>query len=270
MRRMTKKEIKIVQLEILDYIDGICKANGIQYSLAFGTLLGAVRHRGYIPWDDDIDIMMLRRDYRHFVKCIENDELNKGRYYLAAFENSDRMPGAFSKIVNKETTLIRKNASMSYRNQGVSVDIFIYDYLRDDKRNYVLRSLITIIVLKLYRISCFEKRNEIRGRFIFIKSLLWQFVRQVGTEKWIELFMKNWEGVIDRNRSEYCGKAYPVGYIYSSTIFDEFVDLEFEGKAYPCIAQWDSYLQKVYGAYMKYPPSYKRYGHPGVYAYWRI
>ncbi len=102
MKELLSDELKRIQLDILRNVHKFCLEHNINYSLAYGTLLGAVRHKGFIPWDDDIDIMMLRNDYDRFIKEYpESDE-----YGLCCFEKDTNYPYSFAKVQDKKTSLI--------------------------------------------------------------------------------------------------------------------------------------------------------------------
>ena len=214
---------------------------------------------------------MLRKEYKQLVHYLKKDGLNSGRYYLVEFENGDGLGGTHSKLVDLRTTLIRTNyGGLDYRNQGVSVDIFIYDYLKIRKKSYLLHSIIAFVLIRLYKISTFSSLSEVKGRGLWLKRMLWRISKYIGTKRWIRLIIKNWEKVISLERTKYCGHAgRPMGGYVPSKVFDGYEKMEFEGNNYPCTAEWDSYLRKKYGRYMEYPPENKRYGHPGVYAYWK-
>ena len=119
------EELKSRQLEILTRIDKFCTEHNIQYSLAFGTLLGAIRHKGYIPWDDDIDIMMLRSDYNRFISLFYDEQLR-----VLSIENESRYILPFAKVVDNNSILIEQ--STMELPLGIYVDIFPVDNIPDD------------------------------------------------------------------------------------------------------------------------------------------
>ena len=103
MQYLEKEEIKEIQLALLDYIDETCKKHDIPYFLSYGTMLGAIRHKGMIPWDDDIDIMMPRDDYNRFIK-LYND--HNPRYQVYSIENDDSYTYTMAKVFDQETVMI--------------------------------------------------------------------------------------------------------------------------------------------------------------------
>ena len=114
------EEFKKTQFDILISVDRFCKAHGIRYFLAYGTLIGALRHGGYIPWDDDIDISMPRPDYERFIK-LYNKEKDKG-YYVVSPSLDPSYPNAFAKICDPDTCII-EFSSLKY-DIGVNIDLF--------------------------------------------------------------------------------------------------------------------------------------------------
>ena len=130
MKEITIEEKKRISLEILDVIHDFCKKNGIKYYLAYGTLLGAVRHKGFIPWDDDIDLVMSRPDYELFQKLFNVDG-----YTFVNEETKNIFPLVFGKVFANNTFGVYNGISMNY---GVAVDIFPLDGLPSDE-NEMLR-----------------------------------------------------------------------------------------------------------------------------------
>ena len=137
----TIKKLKKVQLEILLSVVDICDRNGIKYYLIGGTLLGAVRHKGFIPWDDDIDIAMLRDDYEKFNNCWENE--NPDDLIMQNKEKDERVHQSFTKIRKKGTKLVEKETMHSGIFKGIAIDIFPLDKI-PEKDNLFLKFNYTI------------------------------------------------------------------------------------------------------------------------------
>lgn len=127
MREMTIDELKEVQLQILDFVAEFCEKNQIQYWIDSGTLLGAIRHKGYIPWDDDIDVGMLRKDYDKFFKLF-NDPGN--RYQFVCYEKQPDFYLPHGKVCDVSTVLYEPNEK-GHR-LSVNIDIFVYDNAPED------------------------------------------------------------------------------------------------------------------------------------------
>ena len=123
------KKVWAVELDLLSELDRVCKKYNIKYYAAFGTLLGAVRNKGFIPWDDDIDVCMLRDDYAKFKEVAKNEF--GGKYYYQDWYNSCGRTWIFSKLRNSETTAIEYPEKPKEFNQGIFIDIFPIDEFND-------------------------------------------------------------------------------------------------------------------------------------------
>ena len=127
MQRIDSKELKKIQLEILDAATSFCEQNGIRYWLDCGTLLGAIRHKGYIPWDDDVDLGMLREDYDRFLTLFNREN---SKYKFVCIENSPDFYLAHGKVCDTETLLYEPDEN-GYK-LHVNIDIFVYDNAPND------------------------------------------------------------------------------------------------------------------------------------------
>ena len=121
MNKLDTDTVKEIQMDILSSVDTFCKENNIRYFISGGTLIGAVRHKGYIPWDDDIDIMMLRKDYNKFV----HDFGTKGKYCVLAPELNMHFPFPFAKVEDTSTVLIENMATPW--EMGINIDVFPWE-----------------------------------------------------------------------------------------------------------------------------------------------
>ena len=129
-------------IEILDYVVSVCEENDLTYFLVYGTALGAYRHKGFIPWDDDLDIAMPRQDYEKFIEIANKNkdakytlqnELNEKKYYLP-----------FAKVRKNGTKFVEDIAQNMYENEGIFIDIFVLDYVDDiNTLKYKVKSLVT-------------------------------------------------------------------------------------------------------------------------------
>ena len=253
-------EIKEIELSILDYIDSICRESHIRYYLAYGTLLGAVRHQGFIPWDDDIDIYMLREDYMKFIQIVVNQ--HHERYNLLSIYNDDKYYYEYAKVVDSSTILKIKNVKENDK-EGIWVDIFPLDNISNHikMQKCVINISVACRILSVYTKFPSEKRNKVFYPF-------WLITRIVGPR----FFLKITEIIVKIGHNE-----EKVGYMASMGV-NHFCFpkewcartcmLDFEGKKYPAFEQFDEYLRCQYGDYMQLPPEEQRVSHP-VEAYWR-
>ena len=132
---VTNEELKMIQkidLEMLVEVDRICRKYRIQYSLDGGTLLGAVRHKGFIPWDDDADVIMLRKEYRKFQKACRK-ELDQSRFFLQDYQTDPEYRWGYAKIRRRNTEYIRLGQEHLKQKGGVCIDIFVADNVPDQK-----------------------------------------------------------------------------------------------------------------------------------------
>ncbi len=249
-RELSNEEVKNMQLKIMDNIHEYCMSNGIHYSLAWGSLLGAIRHKGFIPWDDDIDIMMPRRDYDKMANGIQNAYPD---LWLQSFETDETYFYGHSKLVKKGTKYTKFGHT-----SGVHVDIFILEELpirKEAFHNYFkkwskLNSLIwktTRFPLKqgdskiMYDLKSLIKRFIYPSRSTLIKSYN-SFCHQIKTDEVLYYWYDNSNELM----------------FFSAKDLEDIILLPFEKARYCCISQYDFFLTQSYGDYMQLPPEEKR------------
>ncbi len=257
--KLTNQEIKQIELNILKDFDVFCQQHGLRYYLAGGTILGAIRHKGFIPWDDDIDVCMPRKDYLDFVDCF--DGYNK---YLEVKSNLKRNFSApFSKIVDIRTKIDSKYIKND-TNTNLWIDIFPVDGL-PEKWNEVK---------SIYRqCTCYRKGLLLadaklgEGSTLFrkySKYLLKPLAQIYGKQRCIDKIEKI-AAQYPYEESQYVGIVtwglYGAGERMLKAEFEKAVEVEFEGHKFPAFSCWDSYLTGLYGDYMQLPPVEKRKTH---------
>ena len=256
-----EETIKRIELEILIKFDEICKSNSIEYSLAYGTLLGAVRHKGFIPWDDDIDVMMTRDNYEKF--CSLNYEDDKFIVFECNRKKEYCYP--FAKMCNKQFSLFE-----SYRpeaNMGPYIDIFPFDYLPCDKsvRNALMQKNKKKI-RNTYLLTCSPRAPYKNKRTKFVNLLFINFVGLFLTNNYRNRYAKK----IDFESKSYAKSDFIGNIVFSDCqrngifpahYFEEYVSVDFEGYKFPAIKEFNLFLNQIYGDYMKLPPVKKRQSH---------
>lgn len=246
-------DLKRIELEILVEIDKYCSENGIEYFLDSGTLLGAVRHKGFIPWDDDIDILMPRKDYEIFKKKFNAS--NK-RYKLLTHDLCDDYYYLFGKVVDTSTTLIEDIGRQPIKDFGVYVDIFPIDGLPDSS---VGKSIIRE-KLWLFRAMWDDSLLEKPRTNKFVKKIRFKVSHMIGWKKLCRI-LDNTVKKNDFRKVKYCGNIIAASKKkrqVRSEVFKSYTMLDFEDKQFRAPVGYKEYLTELYGDYMKLPPKEKQ------------
>lgn len=253
-------KLKIVQLEILDATVKICEDNGLKYFLDFGTLLGAVRHKGYIPWDDDIDISMPRQDYEKFLQL--GKELINNNFFVHTCYSDKRYGLQFAKIRKVDTTIIEDGLSEKLLCNGISIDIFPIDFLPNNKKTikkYIKKAKIISAVRYSYSFHSILSATSIAKKLL--KAIFFPISRILGKN----MLAKIWDKQLKKysfqdNSSVSFGTGTHEAHklnennMYEKSFFDDFTLVEFEKKIYRAPHDYDKYLTNLYGDYMTPPP----------------
>ncbi|MBO6261672.1 MAG: LicD family protein [Bacilli bacterium] len=263
MRKLELNEIKNRELIILNEIDHICKQESIRYSLCGGTLLGAVRHKGFIPWDDDIDIMMLRHDYEKFICYCKN---NKTKFGLIDSNVNKEYGYLFSKAYDKETLIREKLMESSNLNIGVFVDIFPVDYLGDtfkEAKHILNKTRFWRELLVARNWECFKKSKTHGLIYEPVRLFFYIISRFYKKEKLINRIYRI-NAKYNKQRRKYSGcicGSYRNKEIMPTNVFEDYSSLLFEGTPYSVFRNFDLYLSNLYGDYMQLPSIEKRVAH---------
>lgn len=254
--KITLEDVKIIQMDILTAIDKFCKDHNIRYSLACGTLLGAIRHKGYIPWDDDIDIYMPREDYIRMMK--EFPETYEGRYKIASLEREPLWDRLFAKAYDN-TTLLIENACVN-KHIGVCIDIFPIDDVPDNDQKWHSYNFWRKLHLNLLK----TKYNSLNGNQSPIHKLAIALIQVLTCwypkRKWIDYLDK----LAQRNNNKGYSRCFECcqglfqNKPFPKNLFDEIIDVVFEDRQFKAFANADTYLRNAYGNYMELPPENKR------------
>ncbi len=246
MNEIGFKELQKIELSILVWIRSICEKHNLRYYLAYGTLIGAVRHKGFIPWDDDIDIHMPREDYDRFIQICSNHQ--DERYKLLSCEHTPGYFYEFAKVTDS-WTIIQENNIKPIENYGVYVDVFPLDFLpnRSSLRIGYLRFLQRLRILLIY--DDVRKYHPIVNLFCRIAKSLLSFINPVKIAQYI-----NNVGRKGGNKSRKYLFVPGLRKALPASIIDNFVKISFEGELFDAPIGWDEYLTIIYGDYMKLPP----------------
>lgn len=254
MKRLNIEDIWSTEQEILDEIDRICKKYNLRYSLAFGTLIGAIRHKGFIPWDDDLDIMMPREDYNKLMQIWDSE--SSENYILQNYDKDLDYTNNFAKIRKNHTTFLqRKEEKKRKYHKGIFVDIFPADCVASGKISRKIQYVACAVNL-LYTKGFMSGSKGIMGiienALLHVPSKYYPKLRNKS-----ERLMSYWNS----KGGQYlffpctigCCKTY-----YPSDMFNKLLRIEFNGKFYFAVKDYDMILRIEYGDYMKLPPEDER------------
>ena len=259
-------ELQKIEFGILLDIDHFCRERGIRYFLCGGTLLGAIRHKGFIPWDDDIDIGMLRPDYERFLK-----EFTWPERSLVWHGNDPTYFFPFAKVLDDRTLLLDND--FPNNRIGVFVDVFPFDETNANPASWkrsVLRMEWFNKVLALRNIRLFRKGRPLWNQLlVFFRAPLRLFPNRM---------LLAWHARLNsrppktNKRKIACfstTNVYGVKDVHPHEAFDGNVAVEFGGTAFPAMKGWHVYLTDLYGDYTRLPPEEKRISHHNFRAWWK-
>lgn len=243
------RRLQLTQLEILKYVDEFCRNNNINYSLAYGTALGAVRHKGFIPWDDDMDICMLRPDYDRFIELWNDTD----KFMLQNHNTEPSFTQSFTKIRKKNTAFIQKTDDLSddfYK--GIFIDVFPFDRVPD---NAVKRKIQKLHAMKynLYTRGYAPKGNKVVET---VSNILLKLTRK---KKYESKAKKYLDKVCRYNNDPRLDLVCVVTMRdmrvnFKNDLLDKTAEIEFENERFKIFSQYKYFLETYFGDYMKLPP----------------
>lgn len=263
MRKISEQELKSIELGILNCIKNYCEINNINYFLGYGTLIGVIRHQGYIPWDDDIDVCMTRENYTRFI-----NDFNKGnkRYKIMCMEYTKGYYLPFAKVIDTHTVL-KETLVRSIPEMGVYVDIFPIDGLGNniDLAKKKVKKCRKIFRNMQYGASLYCKPISLRN---ILKNIVFYLERKLLNFNYKRLLKMTSKSTI--NNSNYSGVLfgfYGDKEIMPSSIVSNYRKGLFENDIYLIPNDYNTYLANIYGDYMKLPPKEKQITHHSFIAY---
>ncbi len=263
---LTTDEVKSGELTILKAFANYCEQQDLSYSLCGGTLLGAVRHKGFIPWDDDIDVVMPRPDYDRLCRLADDFFLNTG-FSLLGYCGVDPLD---SPLLKAADTSICVDASMEYYPSYLWVDVFPVDGLPDGDLTS-LYNKVNALRTRLFLASSSSNTGSSLLRK-YIKKMFGPIARIPFIKRSLARALNNYGKKVPYGSTMRVGGVtwgmYGPGEAMPLEGFEEKEMLEFEGVKFPCPSCWDEYLTGIYGDYMQLPPEDKRQTH-GLKA-WRV
>lgn len=253
------RQMQLIQLEMLLEVDRICKKTDIQYCIIAGTTLGAVRHKGYIPWDDDADVAMLRSEYERFCKMCEK-ELDNTRFFLQTHANTPGYRWGYGKVRRVGTEFVRKGQEHMPYQTGVFIDIFPLDNVPENLFVRRIHNMACTVIRKILWSAVGAKSDSkaiMRGVYHCLTLvptnsvfLLYDMLMRISNKKQTQLVRILTFPTPDNGYYGYYRKWYV-----------ELADIEFEGYYFPAAIDYEGYLTFKFGNYRELPPIEQRLGH---------
>lgn len=267
MSRKDFRRLQLIELDLIKELDRVCRKHNIKYCITCGTLLGAVRHHGYIPWDDDADIIMMREDYEKFKRLSQEGELNSNIAFFQDYDVDNNYLWGYGKLKRVGTTYVRDGQEHIQAKTGVGIDVFPLDdapksicgQFIQDKYYYILRKLLWA------KVGCVSESG--------FKKIIYKILEKIPTE-WIHKASSHFINFNNNNTDNRVrvlflpafGKLYRtnplmIRYSMPKTWFTKRKEYVFEGIKLWGTADADDFLKYVYGDYMTLPPVAQRVLH---------
>lgn len=265
MRKLSLDEIKKHELDLLLAFNELAKEHGIQYTLAGGTLLGAVRHKGFIPWDDDIDVLVPRPDYERLLDLVRSGTFDGERFSFRAYALGN-YPVPFTKMVDPSIR-VHDSATKKSIPSNLWIDLFPLDGVPSDDGRWNALCKRAVLCKNIIKIGNY--------RFLGAGKGLGNRLAKMVAMPFVVLFRLNdraertiqglWRSGIRFDSADcYASMAwctYGVRERFPRTLLDETVEVEFEGHRFPAMGGWKAYLTNLYGDFMQLPPLEERVAH---------
>ena len=258
-KQISSVELKKLELEIAKEVKKICDENNIDYFIIGGTLLGAVRHKGFIPWDDDMDIGMTWNNYQRFLKLAP--EKMDDRFFIQTCQTDLNYHNIFAKVRLRNTHMIEKVTENIEICDGIFVDIFPYISIKES----LLKSKCYMFRLRILgKMSLLKHNYDLNG---ITESSLSRFLNDIMkilpfSSKTVDKKLYSLLSQADQGKGEAyyieCDGMFSGDFAFLKTFFDNLIELPFEDTSFKAPFKYDDYLTKAYGNYMEYPPQKER------------
>lgn len=256
------RKLQLKELESLVYFKDFCEKNDLKWYLLGGCVIGAVRHKGFIPWDDDIDIIMPRPDWERMLKLWKEQESNERFLMLKTDEGEIFTGNIFATLIDTSATMKRMSQEGHDVPRGIITDIFPIDGCPDGKIARYIQYMWTLI----YSLFISEFAPQKHGKFMnIVCRIILKVIKSRKTRTKIWKFAEKQMIKYDFYTHEYCTELYAGPHYmlnkYPQWIFDKETYLEFEGMMLPVMVGYDEYLKIAFGDYMKMPPKEEQVPH---------
>ena len=255
MNKLETDKLKKTEVEILDYFVAFCNKHNLTYYLTYGTLLGAVRHKGFIPWDDDIDIAMPPKDYQKFINLYQKEKQDK--YILQYIGNEKYYHTIFAKLRKNNTCMVEKEWQYIKIHKGINIDIFPLFPYPDNKKD--AKKLMFKLKLCQILASKNNKTNSFKNKVLFF---FLRIIPRKITNRWVNNIINkslNYSKPYSYYKTDELKDPVVKKEWYSKTIL-----LPFENKKYTAPINYDEVLKSMYGDYMTPPSENNRVGHGDI------
>jgi lipopolysaccharide cholinephosphotransferase len=255
------RKLQMIQLEMLIEVDRICRKCNIKYNIIAGTLLGSVRHKGYIPWDDDADVAFLRPEYEKFREACKT-ELDTSRFYFQDHRNTEGYRWGYGKLRRKGTEFVREGQEHMPYPSGVFIDLFPLDNVPDNRFIRWFHNIHCNIIRKFL----WSEVGKVADANPVIR-VLYRLMALVPSSIIFSHFQRFTDKWNNKNTEMVRILTFPTPnkfHGYYRRWYEESDDYTFEGHIFKGIKRFDEYLTFKYGDYMKLPPEDQRKTHPAA------
>lgn len=258
MERNNMDKLKQIELDILKSFIEVCNKLNLTYYVVGGTLLGTIRHGGFIPWDDDIDVAMPRKDYEIFLE--QGQQLLPDYYFIQTRKTDVNYPLFFAKIRDSRTTFIENDVRKIFMNHGIYLDIFPIDnYPKSKVKAKMIAFKRKILLLRVRTIYLLDDKNKKNFILEFLFKIFSFFIKIIYPT--LNHAMKSWDKMCKKTKKSEMAAVYSSpgkSVVFPFKWLGQGVKMTFEDSEVNCPAEYSKWLENLYGDYMQLPPIEKR------------